>query len=324
MELIVNNKNTDIVDSQDVITTPKSSFIEANTIPVTLEHLRKECTIPVFSKDNEITISHYQFIKKAFSVAKEFFGDLVINEPDIRVSHSIKGRIPEAIGKPVKDLLEHERTLYYERCAFMIGIQTKEIVNGNTLTLTIGGVRAYNLENLYSKKTVEKFKIFIGFQNRVCTNLCISTDGFSNEVRITSVEELENNMITLYSNYDKLKHLGMMERMSKFHLNEEEFAHLIGKIRMYQFLDREEQKRNILFCLNDGQINSVVRDYYNCPNFSRDTNNNISLWNLYNLFSGANKSSYIDSNLERNVNAYEFINYLTNSLQNQNPNWFLI
>jgi Domain of unknown function, B. Theta Gene description (DUF3871) len=324
MELVVNNKNNAVVDSEDVITAPKSSFIEANTIPVTLEHLRKECTIPVFSKDNETTISHYQFIEKAFSVAKNFFGDLAINDPDIRVSHSIKGRIPDAIGKPAKDLQEHERTLYYERCAFMIGIQTKEVVNGNALTLTVGGVRAYNLENLYSKKTVEKFKIFIGFQNKVCTNLCISTDGFSNEVRITSVEELENNMVTLFSNYDKLKHLGMMERMSKFHLNEEEFAHLIGKIRMYQYLDREEQKRNILFSLNDGQINSVVRDYYNCPNFSRDANKNINLWNLYNLLTEANKSSYIDSNLERNVNAYEFVNYITNSLQNQNQNWFLI
>jgi len=31
---------------------------------------------------------------------------------------SIKERIPEAIGKAAKDLLDHERTIYYERCAF--------------------------------------------------------------------------------------------------------------------------------------------------------------------------------------------------------------
>jgi hypothetical protein len=322
MNLVV-NQDKNVIDAQEVIVAPSSSFIEANTIQVSLQHLKKECTIPVFSKDNETTISHYQFIERAYSVAKKFFSETKISEPDIRVSHIIKGRVPSAIGKPAKDLKENEKTLYYERCAFMIGMQTKEIVNGNPLTLTIGGVRAYNQENLYSKKTVEKFKIFIGFQNKVCTNLCISTDGFSNEVRITSVNELEDSMVSLFTQYDKIKHLGMMERMSKFSLDEQEFAHLIGKIRMYQYLSKEEQKRYAMFSLNDGQINSVVRDYFNCPNFSRDNNKQINLWNLYNLFTEANKSSYIDNNFERNVNVYEFTNFLADSLQNQSTNWFL-
>lgn len=323
MTVITKKVNTNVIASEEVVTNTKSSFIEANTIQVSIEHLEKECIIPVFSKDNEITISHFQFIEKAVSVAKEYFPDVNIGQPDIRVSHIIKGRTPDAIGKPAKDLQDHERTLYYERCAFMISLQTREIVNGNPLILTIGGVRAYNAENLYSKKTVEKFKIFIGYQNKVCTNLCISTDGFSNEVRITSVNELEDSLISLFGNYDKIKHLGMMERMSKYHLNEQEFAHLIGKIRMYQYLDKTEQKRNVLFSLNDGQINSVVREYFTCPNFSRDKHKNINLWNLYNLLTEANKSSYIDSNLERNVNMYEFVNYLTDCRQNETQTWFL-
>ena len=41
-----------------------------------------------------------------------------------------------------------------------------------------GGVRAYNDTNLYSKKGAERFKVFIGFICKVCTNLCVSTDGF--------------------------------------------------------------------------------------------------------------------------------------------------
>lgn len=36
----------------------KLPFIEANTKEVTMEHLRNDCVVPVFSKDNEITISH--------------------------------------------------------------------------------------------------------------------------------------------------------------------------------------------------------------------------------------------------------------------------
>jgi hypothetical protein len=323
MKTLTKKNNNNVIDAEEVVTNTKSSFIEANTVQVSLEHLEKECIVPVFSKDNEITISHFQFIEKAVSVVRDYFPDVKIGQPDIRVSHVIKGRTPNAIGKPAIDLEDHERTLYYERCAFMISLQTREVVNGNPLILTMGGVRAYNTENLYSKKTVEKFKIFIGYQNKVCTNLCISTDGFSNEVRITSVNELENSMVSLFGNYDKLKHLGMMERMSKFNLNEEEFAHLIGKIRMYQHLDKEEQKRNTMFSLNDGQINSVVRDYFTCPNFSRDSQKNINLWNLYNLLTEANKSSYIDSYLERNVNMYEFVNHLTDCRQNESQTWFL-
>lgn len=48
---------------------------------------------------------------------------------------------------------------------FCIEVPTiHETVEGNKLTLSIGGVRAYNHMNLYSKKTVEKFKVFIGFK----------------------------------------------------------------------------------------------------------------------------------------------------------------
>lgn len=58
---------------QDVVEPTKTStnpFIEANTQEVSLEHLKKDCIIPVFSKDNESTISHYQFINQAHE--KEF------------------------------------------------------------------------------------------------------------------------------------------------------------------------------------------------------------------------------------------------------------
>lgn len=319
----INSSMNQVIDEDKVINNTNTNFIGANTISVSLEHLKNECTIPVFSKDNEMTISHYSFINKMYEIANDYFGGLEVKQPDIRVSHIIKGRVPSAIGKPAKELLEHEKTLYYERCAFLIELKSHERVNNNNLSLTIGGVRAYNQENLYSKKSVEKFKIFIGFKNRVCTNLCVSTDGFTNEVRITSILELESYSEQLFSNYDKLNHLNSMEKMSDFKLNENEFAHLIGKLRMYNHLERQEQKQVFPFLLNDGQLNNVVKDYFSCPNFSRDNHKTINLWNLYNLFTEANKSSYIDSNLERNVNTYEFINYLVKSMDTNIENWYL-
>ncbi|MEH6770052.1 DUF3871 family protein [Maribacter arcticus] len=325
MELKINHNTQQMVQNTiEIAQESHSGFIEANTEAVTLQHLKNDCVIPVFSKDNESTISHYQFIHKAHDVVKNLFPELDVEPPKIRVSHTIKGRVPSAVGKPAKELLDHEKTIYYERCAFLIELPSvKHIVNGNELNLSVGGVRSYNQENLYSKKSLEKFKVFIGFKNRICTNLCISSDGFSDEIRIGSVMDLGHEMKQLFSTYNTEKHLGMMEQMSSFVFSEKQFAHFIGKLRMYQHLDKTEQLKVFPLSLNDSQINNVVKDYFGCPNFGRSPDGSVSLWNLYNMFTEANKSSFIDKNLERNVNAYELVNNLGNSLQNDLPNWFL-
>ena len=76
-------------------------FIEANTKAVDISHLREDCIVPVFSKDNELTISHQMFIETVLGAAYRMFPNEAIDAPDIVVSHIIKGRIPEAIHKPV-------------------------------------------------------------------------------------------------------------------------------------------------------------------------------------------------------------------------------
>ncbi len=314
-----------VLNHREVVKNTSTNFIEANTEKVSLEHLKEKCTIPVFAKDNETTISHYQFINETLDVIKSQFPNTQTVIPDIRVSHVVKGRVPSAIGKPAKELLEHEKTIYYERCAFVIELpQFKQVVNGNELGLCIGGVRAYNQENLYSKKSLEKFKMFVGYQNKVCTNLCISTDGFTNEIRIGSILDLNQNIQNLLSHYDKDNHLSKMEAMSNYALTERQFGHLVGKARMFQHLSKTEQQGIFPLQLNDSQINNVVKEYYNCPNFKRSDNGSIKMWNLYNLFTEANKSSYIDSNFERNVNTYQYVNHLVESLKNDSASYYII
>ena len=44
-------------------------FIEANTKPVDIAHLRADCVVPVFSKDNEVTISHQSFIETVLGLS---------------------------------------------------------------------------------------------------------------------------------------------------------------------------------------------------------------------------------------------------------------
>ena len=324
MNLVLNNQEHQIIDETEVIVFPKRNFIEANTIEVSLNHLKNDCTIPVFSKDNECTISHYEFINSTKEVIEDILQYKGILKPDIRVSHVIKGRIPTAIGKPAVELLEHEKTIYYERMAFVIEVpEISEVINGNKLNLTIGGVRSYNQENLFSKKSMEKFKVFVGFQNTICTNLCISTDGLQDDLRISSVLELKAKVYELINNYKKKEHLENMQRMFRYSLTEVQFAHLIGKMKLFPYLTKEEKHNLFPLSMNDTQLNIVVRDYHTDAHFSKSENNTISFWNLYNLFTEANKSTYIDSNLERNVNAYTYVNYLLNAIENEESNYFI-
>ncbi|WP_426275083.1 DUF3871 family protein [Chryseobacterium sp. S-02] len=302
-----------------------SPFIMANTLEATLHHLQNDCIIPVFSRDNEKTIAHQEFIECIISAVNKTFPYHSITAPEIRVSHQIKGRTPSAIHKPVKELLEHEKTIYYERMAFIIKVPSiTDIVNGNELSLTIGGVRAYNQENLYSKKSLEKFKFFIGFQNKVCCNLCVSTDGFLEDIRTSNANDLYNKAIETMQNYSAELHLMEMKELTQDYLSEHQFAQLIGKSRLYQHLPKTEKQNIPLLNFNDSHINTMAKDYYEDKNFCREDDGRINLWDVYNLFTQANKSSYIDTFLDRNLNAFEFTKGIQKALNgNSDYHWFL-
>lgn len=300
-------------------------FIEANTTPTTIEHLRDDCVVPVFSKDNEVTISHQAFIETLLGAAYRVFPREAIDAPDIVVSHIIKGRIPEAIHKPVKELLDSDKTIYYERMAFCIEIPTiYQDIDGNRLNLSIGGVRAYNHENLYSRKGVEKFKIFIGFKNLVCCNLCVSTDGLKSDLRVMSVQELFDATVRLFETYNADAHLRLMSNMLNYSLTEHQFAQLIGKTRLYQYLPTAERKMLPAMEFTDGHINSVAKSYYSDENFGRVDGTDIDLWRVYNLFTGANKSSYIDTFLDRSLGATNLITGISHALDGDSAyRWFI-
>ena len=304
----------------------KLPFIEANTKEVTIEHLKNDCVVPVFSKDNEITISHPAFIESVWEAANRVFPHETIEEPAIRVSHVIKGRTPEAIHKPVKDLLETDKTIYYERMMFCFEIPTiHEDIAGNRLNLTIGGVRAYNHENLYSKKGMEKFKLFIGFKNMVCCNMCISTDGFKSELKVMDIHGLFNAAMQLFQDYNAAKHLYYMGAFKDSYMTEHQFAQFLGKSRLYQYLPVEQKKRLPQMLMTDTQIGLVAKSFYNDGNFSViERGNEISMWNVYNLLTGANKSSYIDNFLDRAYNATQLAEGLNKALYGENEySWFI-
>jgi hypothetical protein len=295
---------TIVIDEPTVIK-PAKHFIEANTMEVTLEHLKTECITPVFSKDNELTINHAAFVETIEDAARTFFSGETVNAANIRVSHVIKGRIPEAIHKPANQLLESDKTIYYERAAFSIDIPTiYETIGGNKLNLSIVGVRAYNQMNLYSKKGPELFKLAIGFKNNVCCNMCIFTDGYKDELRVSSTSDLYRAALELFNNYNPARHLHLMQQLGNTSMSEHQFCQILGKMRLYQSLPTGYQKRLPRMLLTDTQINSVAKAYINDENFS-SFGSDLNMWKFYNLLTGANKSSYIDSFLDRSLNATE-------------------
>jgi hypothetical protein len=310
---------------EQVIESSSSAFIGANTIEVNLQEIQRQHIIPVFSKDNEPLISHGDFIQTTYDVINHCFKGEDILSPSIRVSHPIKGRTPEARYKPANQLEDHEKTIYYERAMFVFEIPSiQRTIDGQTLSLTIGGVKCYGDDKLNNKKgSAEHFKIFIGFSVKVCSNLCVWSDGAQVKLVVKSQGELMDAIMNMISVYNPEQHLSAMQRLTEHHLTEAQFAQVLGRARLYNYLPNEVKKQIPPLLFTDTQLGSVAKDYFQDQSFCRNDAGDINLWRMYNLFTGANKSSYVDSFLERSVNAFEFTYQLQAGLAGRNTNWYL-
>ena len=318
----------EVVDNQtigDDSTTP-SPFIEANSIPITLESLQNVCVIPNFAKDNEAVLSHSQFIGATYQAIRDYYRSEQIDEPQVRVSHIIRGRIPEAINKKSSELLPHEMTQYYERMAFCINVPSiYKDVNGNRLNLSVVGIKSYGRDNLNGRLTAQKFSLAVGFQNTVCCNQCIWTDGYRDEIRAISPSEIYQHSLHLLDTYDMAKHIYLLKSLGDLYLSETQFALILGKMRLYNYLPAKIQREIPQMLITDSMVNNVARQYYRDPNFSVDDNGELSMWDFYNLLTGACKGSYIDTFLAREANALTTSLGIAQGLRNEDSgySWFI-
>ena len=108
-------------------------------------------------------------------------------------------------------------------------------------------------------------------------------------------------------------------------MSKSKFAQFLGKSRMYQFLPQKVKKSLPQMLMTDTQIGLVARAYYNDENFAPQQGaKEISMWNVYNLLTGANKSSYIDNFLDRSHNASLLADGLNRALYGENKySWFI-
>ena len=88
------------------------NFLEANTNSITLEELTEQCVVPTWA-NQELTISHQDFISTVHDAACNVFAGETINNPEIRVSHIVRGRTANSLHKRTSELLESEKTQFY-------------------------------------------------------------------------------------------------------------------------------------------------------------------------------------------------------------------
>ena len=301
------------------------SFLEANTEAITIEELASKCVVPTWA-NQELTIAHQDFINCVHEAAKDFYHSEVVNAPDIRCSHIVRGRVPNALGKKASELLECEKTQFYQRLAFAFTIPTiYETVRGEKLELCVGGVRNYSDLNLYrASKGLEKFSVFVGWRVVICSNQVLTGEGVKFNMEVSNINELYRNVLELLHSFNPAKEIHLLQSLSNVFLSEKQFAQVVGRMRMFQALPSAQQKRMPQLLITDSQINSVCRDFYRSEHFGMK-DNAISLFDFHNLLTEANKMSYCDTYLHRAVNATEVSVGLNNVMQGIDDRyaWFL-
>ena len=302
------------------------NFIESNTQAIRLEELTNKNIIPTFG-DNTLTISHQNFIGAVMNIAKRIFGEMTPVE--CRVSHPIIGRIPSAQHKKASELREDEKTVFYQRMAFVSHVRSlARTINGQTVHLCVGGVRAYNDDKLYGHQTTERFKVFVGWQVRVCSNLMLTCDGNSGNIDCMTEADIMQKSFELFSAFNPHKDetLEELENLRNTEISEEQFCQMIGRMRLYQALPSSQQKELPQLIIGDQAVNQMVRNYVSDPVFGKKKGEDISAWNLMQLANSAVKQSYIDKFIDRNQNCTDFaigIQKAINGNDTEGYSWFL-
>ena len=249
---------------------------------------------------------------------------------EIRTSHPIQGRRPEAIHKKQNELTENDKTIYYQRMAFIshvVGLSRE--VNGQIVNLTIGGVRNYADDQLYRTATPQRFKVFVGWQVRVCSNMMLTCNGNSGVIQCLTEADVFQKAIELFTKFNPEREniLTQLGNLQSTRMTEQQFCNIIGRMRLYQALPVAEQHLLPPILLGDQAMNEATRGYFANPNFcKREGEDGISCWNFLQLMTEAVKSSYIDKFTDRNQNAVDITLGIQNALNGTDEegySWFL-
>ena len=154
-------------------------------------------------------------------------------------------------------------------------------------------------------------------------NLVIMPSMAQNRERMNLGEYAEEATIIMDEPIKPAKHIYLMQQLGNTSMSEHQFCQIIGRMRLYQCLPTGYQKALPRMLLTDTQINSVAKAYINDENFG-SFGSELNMWKFYNLLTGANKSSYIDSFLDRSLNATEMALGINSALHgDEKYKWFI-
>lgn len=189
----------------DPFTERHPNFIEGPSSEISMEELTYRNIIPTFS-DNSLTISHQKFIETTRKAAEVIFGSGNITGAETRCSHPIIGRIPSAQHKKASDLLDEEKTIFYQRLAWIAQVcNFTSSINGQSVSLTIGGTRSYHEDKLYARQNPQHFRLFIGYRVRVCSNMMLTCDGISENLLCMTEADIFQHAFYLFQRFNEVK-----------------------------------------------------------------------------------------------------------------------
>lgn len=305
------------------------NFIEGPSNEITMDDLTNRNIIPTFS-DNTLTISHQKFIETSRKAAEVIFGNDNVIPAECRVSHPIIGRVPSAQHKKANELTDDEKTIFYQRLAWIANITNRGTsMNGQPVSLTIGGTRSYHEDKLYTRQNPQHFRLFIGFRVRVCSNMMLTCDGVSENLLCMTEADIFQHAIRLFQHFNEVKEATLydLEALNHTWLSQEQFCKILGRLRLFQALPSARQKQLPQILLGDSVVNAATKEYIKNPDFGMgDSNGSITCWQLLNLLNEAVKSSYSDLWIDRNRNCTDFSIGIANALNgndSQGYGWFL-
>lgn len=302
-------------------------FIQSNTEGITYEGLKQQI-IPTFG-DGNLTLAHTEIIDATMRAATKIFGPLT--PVDIRVSHRIQGRVPEAQGKATSELKDEDLTTFYQRMAFICHVEgLTRTINGQEVHLCIGGTRSYHEDRLFGRQTPNKLRLFVGWFVKVCTNGMLTCSGNSGILECMTGADVEEKAIALFSSFnpEKEENLKLFQKLGETRISEGQFCSIIGRLRLYQAFPTAEQNTLPKFTLGDSAVNKIVQGYVSNKDFGlQEGEADISLWQLLQLFNeGAKQTAYIDVWQDRNQNATDFVCGIEKALlgeDHEGYSWFL-
>lgn len=301
-------------------------FIEGPSQAVSLVELTQESILPSYA-DGEIVIPPGQIIQAIILAAHDAMPDDRFAEPEIRASHLVQGRIGSAIYKRKEDLLESDKTKYWERMCFCVEVVSRRsTILQEPVSLTFGACRSLQNLNFHGRKGVEPVSIYIANRCRICSNLLISLeDGLKDCVLCSGPEDIYTAAYQLFSQFNADENAETLSGLGRTSISASAFAHVIGKLRVYSCLSTADKKKlpfNIE--IGDSQAFEATRQFVN-GHFGLNGRDSIDLFQALNIFNTGVKNSYIHNFLTKNANCTSLVMGLQRSIEgtNHDYDWLL-